>query len=78
MDGPFLFRVHSASPGWRLECVANGATVQMEIVNPDELWQSLITTARVLVEACNDRAWQGREVAELAHLLSRIARERAV
>ena len=77
MDGSFLFRVQPASSAWRIEGVANGAPVQVELVNPDELWQNVVRAGRLLVDECTNRGWRGREVVELAHLLSRITREGA-
>ena len=78
MDGPFLFRVQQASLAWRVEYLANDSIAQVELVNPDELWNSLVGAGRVLVNECDDRGWHGGDVQELEHLLSELVRERAV
>ena len=78
MDGPFLFRVHQASSAWRIEYLANGSIAQVELVNPDELWNSIVEAGRMLVNECDEKGWHGGEVQELGHLLSQLARERAV
>ncbi len=78
LDGPFLVRVHPASKAWRVECLNNRTPAQVELVQADELWNSLIKAGRVLVDECNRKAWRGREIVELGHLLSVLARERAV
>ena len=78
MDGPFLVRVRAAPSGWRVECVSNRALAQVELVPAEDLWRSLVTAARVLVDQCQERGWRGREIAVLGHLLSVLTRERAV
>ena len=78
MDGPFLFRVHQSSSAWRVEYLANDSIAQVELVNPDEFWNSLVGAGRLLVNECDERGWHNGEVQDLGHLLSQLARERAV
>jgi len=78
LDGPFVVRVHLASKAWRVECLNNRAPAQVELVQADELWNSLIKAGRVLVDECNKKGWRGHEILELGLLLSVLARERAV
>jgi hypothetical protein len=78
LDGPFLVRVHHAPKAWRVECLNNRAPAQIELVEADDLWNSLMKAGRILVDECNKRGWRGREILELGHLLTVLARERAV
>jgi hypothetical protein len=70
MDGPFLFRIRPASSAWRVEGVDNDVPVQVELVNPEELWQSAVAAGNALITECNRRGWRDRDVQDLAHLLS--------
>jgi hypothetical protein len=78
MDGPCLFNVQPAGQSWRLEAVHHDEVVQVELVDPQLLWRSAVSTAHDLVIVCQQRGWEGRDVQVLAHRLKRASDAGAV
>jgi hypothetical protein len=78
MDGPFQFLVRATPNGWHLRAVERRlegeVTIQVEMVDPEELWGAIINAANILLAECKRRSWSDRDVQTLSRMLGRAER----